>query len=55
MGICFCLMPAKIESRQILKQNEIQESTNGDYSFIGLADQSESELKWVKLHQMFDR
>ena len=48
-------MPVKIEGRQILKQKEIQGSSNGDYSFIGLADQSESEIQWVKLHQMFDR
>tara|TARA_Y100001968_G_scaffold282516_1_gene280526 strand:- start:101 stop:247 length:147 start_codon:yes stop_codon:yes gene_type:complete len=48
-------MPAKIEDRGILKQKEIQESTNIDYSFIGLADQSESENNWIKLHQMFDR
>ena len=48
-------MLAKIERREILKQTEIQESTNSDYSFIGLADQSESELKWIKLHQLFDR
>ena len=55
MGICFFLMPAKIEGREILKQEKIKESTNIDYSFIGLADQSESEIKWIKLHQMFDR
>ena len=48
-------MPAKIEGRENLKQKEIQESTNSDYSFICLSDQSESEIKWIKLHQMFDR
>ena len=48
-------MPANIESSEMLKQKNIQESTSGDYSFIGLVDQSESEMKWVKLHQMFDR
>ena len=48
-------MPAKSEGREILKQKGIQESTNSGYSFIGLADQSESEIQWVKLHQMFDR
>ena len=48
-------MPANIDSREMLKQKEIQESTNSDYSFIGLADQSDSEIKWIKLHQMFDR
>ena len=54
-SVCFFLMPAKIEGREMLKQKEIQESTNSDYSFVGLADQSESENKWIKLHQMFDR
>ena len=48
-------MPANIDSREMLKQKEVQESTNSDYSFIGLADQTESEIKWIKLHQMFDR
>ena len=48
-------MPANIEGREILKEKKINESSNIDYSFIGLADQSESELKWVKLHQMYDR
>ncbi len=48
-------MPANIEGREILEQTEIHESTNVDYSFMGLAYLSESELKWVKLHQMFDK
>ena len=48
-------MPARIENLEILKQKEIQKSTKDDYSFNVLADQSESEIKWVKLHQMFDR
>ena len=48
-------MSAKIEDQEILNQKEIHESKNADYSFIGLADQSESEVKWVKLHQMFDK
>ena len=55
MGICFCLMPANIESREKLEQDEIKESINGDYSFVGLACQCESEVQWVKLHQMFDK
>ncbi len=55
MSICFCLMPAKIERKEMLEQKEMKESTNLEYSFIGLADQSESEINWVKLHQMFDR
>ena len=48
-------MPANTEGREMLKQKKNQESTNSDYSFIGLADQSDSEMKWIKLHQMFDR
>ena len=48
-------MPANIEGGEMLKQKENQELTNIDYSFIGLADQSDSEMKWIKLHQMFDR
>ena len=48
-------MPAKIDSREMLEQKEIQASMNVEYSLIGLEDQSESEMKWIKLHQMFDR
>tara|TARA_Y100001968_G_scaffold53791_1_gene44846 strand:- start:107 stop:253 length:147 start_codon:yes stop_codon:yes gene_type:complete len=48
-------MPAKIEVREMLKQKEMQESTNSDYSFVDLENQSETEIKWIKLHQMFDR
>ena len=48
-------MPTKIQGREIFKKHEIKDSTDADYSFIALADQSESEIKWVKLHQMFDR
>tara|TARA_B100000700_G_scaffold282855_1_gene334714 strand:- start:108 stop:254 length:147 start_codon:yes stop_codon:yes gene_type:complete len=48
-------MPAKIASREMLEQKEIQASMNVEYSLIGLEDQSESEMKWIKLHQMFDR
>tara|TARA_Y100001968_G_scaffold22295_1_gene17614 strand:- start:629 stop:775 length:147 start_codon:yes stop_codon:yes gene_type:complete len=48
-------MSANIEGREMLKEKEIQESKNVDYSFIGLADQIDSEIQWVKLHQMFDR
>ena len=55
MGICFFLMPTKIDGSEMLKQNETGESTDADYPFIGLADQIESEIRWVKLHQMFDR
>tara|TARA_B100000965_G_C19436249_1_gene688716 strand:- start:107 stop:274 length:168 start_codon:yes stop_codon:yes gene_type:complete len=55
MGICLRLMSAKIDGWEILKRKEIQESSKEDFPFIGLADQSESEIKWIKLHQMFDR
>ena len=55
MGICFLLMPVKIDGGEMLEQKEIQESTNVKYPFIGLADQIDSEIQWVKLHQMFDR
>ena len=48
-------MPAKIECQGELQQKEILESTNIDFPFIGLANLSESEIKWIKLHQMFDR
>ena len=48
-------MPAKIASREMLEQKEIQASMNVEYSLIGLEDQNESEMKWIKLHQMFDR
>ncbi len=48
-------MPANIEGREMLEQKESKESTNVDCSFFDLGDQSESEIKWVRLHQMFDR
>tara|TARA_Y100001968_G_scaffold297604_1_gene306837 strand:- start:416 stop:562 length:147 start_codon:yes stop_codon:yes gene_type:complete len=48
-------MPVNFESREMLKRKEIQEPANDNSSFIGLVDQNESEIKWVKLHQMFDR
>ena len=48
-------MPPKIATREMLEQKEIQASMNVEYSLIGLEDQSESEMKWIKLHQMFDR
>ena len=48
-------MAAKIEGIEILKEKEIQEPTNVEYSLNGLVDQSESEIKWIKLHQMFDK
>ena len=48
-------MAAKIEGIEILKQTEIQEPTNVEYSLNGLANQRESEITWIKLHQMFDK
>ena len=48
-------MAVKIDSIEILKQEEDQEKATVDYPLNGLLDQSESEIKWVKLHQMFDR
>lgn len=48
-------MAAKIERIEILKDKEIQEPSNVEYSLNGLVDQSESEIKWIKLHQMFDK
>ena len=48
-------MPAKIDSTEMLEQKEIQESNNVEYSLISLEDQSESEISWIKLHQMFDK
>ena len=48
-------MSAKIDGIEILKQKEIQESTNVEYSLNDLIGQSESEITWIKLHQMFDK
>jgi len=47
-------MAAKIKD-QFLKQREMQEPRNVEYSINGLVDQSESEITWIKLHQMFDK
>ena len=48
-------MAVKIESIENLKQNQIQEPMNVEYSLNGLGEQSESEITWIKLHQMFDK
>ncbi len=48
-------MAVKIEGFRILKEEEIQEPSNVEYSLNGFSDQSESEIKWIKLHQMFDK
>ena len=55
MCICSSFMPAKIEERKILKQTEFAEPVIGNNSFGGLKAQSESEIRWIKLHQMFDK
>ncbi len=48
-------MPAKIDGVEMLKLKEKKESANGEYSLIGGGEESESELTWIKLHQMFDK
>ena len=48
-------MAVKIEGIRILKEEEIQEPSNVEYSLNGFVDHSESEIKWIKLHQMFDK
>ncbi len=48
-------MAAKIEGIKILQEKEILEPTNVEYSLNSFVDQSESEIKWIKLHQMFDK
>ena len=48
-------MAAKIEGIEILKEKGIQEPSNVEYTLNALAGQSESEIKWIKLHQMFDK
>tara|TARA_Y100001968_G_C18695642_1_gene408926 strand:+ start:252 stop:398 length:147 start_codon:yes stop_codon:yes gene_type:complete len=48
-------MPANIDGLEMLERKENQETTNGEYSLMGGADQSDSELTWIKLHRMFDK
>tara|TARA_Y100001968_G_scaffold110393_1_gene99923 strand:+ start:2401 stop:2547 length:147 start_codon:yes stop_codon:yes gene_type:complete len=48
-------MAPKTEGIEILKQTEIPEPMNVEYSLNALVEQSESEITWIKLHQMFDR
>ena len=48
-------MAVKIENIEILPKGEIERLTNVENSLNGLADQSESEITWIKLHQMFDK
>ena len=49
------VMATNIDGIETLKQKEIQEQANVEYSLNGLADQSKSEITWIKLHQMFDK
>ena len=48
-------MAVKTEDIEILKQEKTQDPANVEYSINGLVDQSESEITWIKLHQMFDK
>ena len=48
-------MSARVEGIETLKQKEIQDPMNLDYSLNGLVDLTESEITWIKLHQMFDK
>ena len=48
-------MPAFIDSKEMFDQKEIQGNKNVECSLVGLADQSDSETRWIKLHQMFDK
>ena len=48
-------MPANIDSREMFEQKAIQESRNVEYSLVELVDQNDSEITWIKLHQMFDK
>ena len=48
-------MPTKIDSSEMVEQKAMQASKNVEYSLIGGGEHSESELTWIKLHQMFDK
>ena len=48
-------MPVNIDGVEILKRKEKKESTSDEYSVVGGVDHRESELTWIKLHQMFDK
>ena len=48
-------MPANINTSEMLEKKEIEESKNVEFSLIGVADQCESEISWIELHQMFDK
>ena len=48
-------MAAKTKVMKILKQKENQVPRNVEYSLNELVDQRETEITWIKLHQMFDK
>tara|TARA_Y100001968_G_C19324566_1_gene701010 strand:- start:111 stop:257 length:147 start_codon:yes stop_codon:yes gene_type:complete len=48
-------MPTNIDSKEMLGQKQIQEYKNVDYSLITQVEPPDSELSWIKLHQMFDK
>ena len=48
-------MAAKIDGIEILDQKEIQKPSEVEYGLNGLVDQNDSEITWIKLHQMFDK
>jgi len=48
-------MAAKIDGIEILKPKKNQKQMNVEFSLNGLLEQSESEMTWIKLHQMFDK
>ena len=47
-------MSAKIEGIKMMRQKELKESSSDSF-YSELPEQTETEIKWVKLHQMFDR
>ena len=48
-------MPLKVDGGEFLNTNEINESAKSEIFFGVMSDISDSELKWVQLHQMFDK
>ncbi len=48
-------MTSKIEEEKLLKQTELIDSQPRNKLFDVSLEHSESEMKWVQLHQMFDR
>ena len=48
-------MPSKIEAQSFVKKAELKQSDTYENIYGVLSEPSDSELRWVKLHQMFDR